>query len=81
MNAPELHHIGFKIVSSYLLYWGICELERLNKNQAASTEALRDINFSLKEINIELRAQMRELQAQTSSKQFYKSAAANNQMK
>lgn len=77
MNAPELHHIGFKVVTSYLLYWGICELERLNKNQAASTEALRDINFSLKEINIELRAQTRD-------KQFYRSAAvaaANNQMK
>ncbi len=77
MNAPELHHIGFKIVTSYLLYWGICELERLNKNQAASTEAFRDINFSLKEINIELRAQTR-------SEQFYRSAAvaaANNQMK
>jgi hypothetical protein len=75
MNAPELHHIGFKIVTSYLLYWGVCELERLNKNQAASTEAFRDINFSLKEINIELRAQTRD-------KQFYQSAASsNNQMK
>lgn len=67
MSAPVLHHIGFKVVTSYLLYWGVCNLEQLNKNQAASVEALRDISLSLKEINITLQTQTRNAQFRRST--------------